>query len=87
MPVHTLSTICIDFERVSRLLTFDSERSGGVVSFGIFDDVEREIAIETVTLQLSFVEEEANNNIRLLPNQMVVSIVDDDGRFNNHCNI
>ena len=78
--MHTLSTICTDFERVSRLLTFDSERNSGVVSFDIFDDVEREVAIETVNLQLSFVEEEVNSKIRLLPNQMVVSIVDDDGR-------
>ena len=78
--MHTLSTIRTDFERVSRLLTFDSERNSGVVSFGIFDDVEREVAIETVNLQLSFVEEEVNNKIRLLPNQTVVSIVDDDGR-------
>ena len=85
--MHTRSTICTDFESVSRVLTFDSERNSGVVSFGIFDDVEREIAIETVNLQLSFVEEEANSKIRLLPNQMVVSIVDDDGQFNNHCNI
>ena len=78
--MHTLSTICTDFERVSRLLTFDSERNSGVVRFGIFDDVKREVAIETVNLQLSFVEEEVNIKIRLLPNQMVVSIVDDDGR-------
>ena len=55
---------------MSRLLTFDSERNSGVVSFGIFDDVEREVTIETVNLQLSFVEEEANIKIRLLPNQM-----------------
>ena len=65
---------------MSRLLTFDSERNSGVVSFGIFNDVEREVAIETVNLQLSFVEEEVNNKIRLLPNQTVMSIVDDDGR-------
>ena len=63
------------------MLTFDAERSRGVVRIAIFDDVEREVALETVNLQLSFVEEERNNNLLLLPGKAVVTIMDDDGWF------
>ena len=48
----------LDFEGVSRLLTFDTEHSRGVVHIAILDDVEREVALETVNLQLSLAEEE-----------------------------
>ena len=69
----------IDFEGLSRMLTFDAERSRGAVRIAIFDDVEREVALETVNLQLSFVENEKSNNLLLLPRQATVTIMDDDG--------
>ena len=61
------------------MLTFDGEHRSGTVRVAILDDVEREVAMETVNLQLSFVEEERNSNLLLLPNQAVVTIMDDDG--------
>ena len=61
------------------MLTFDRESSFGSVSVIILDDFEREVVSETVQLQLSFVEEEMNSNILLLPNQAVITIVDSDG--------
>ena len=56
-----------DFEGVSRMLTFDTDSMRGAVRIAILDDVEREVALEMVNLQLSFVEEERNNNLLLLP--------------------
>ena len=61
------------------MLTFDRESSFGSVSVIILDDFEREVVSETVQLQLSFVEEEMDSNILLLPNQAVITIVDSDG--------
>ena len=80
-----MSHMHTDFEGVSRVLTFDTERSRETVRIAIFDDVEREVALETVHLQLSFVEEERNNNLLLLPSQAVVTIMDDDGWFKTYC--
>ena len=61
------------------MLTFDSERTTNFVNIEIFDDVEREIALETVNLQLSFVEEERSSSLLLLPSQATINIQDDDG--------
>ena len=61
------------------MLTFDGESTFGLISVIILDDFEREVVSETVQLQLSFVEEEVNSNILLLPNQAVITIVDSDG--------
>ena len=80
LHVHT------DFEGVSRMLTFDKESMRGAVRIAIFDDVEREVALEMVNLQLSFVEEERNNNLLLLPRQAVATIMDDDGLVMTHSN-
>jgi hypothetical protein len=68
-----------DFAEVSRVLTFDSERTTDVVGFGIFDDNEREIMTEIIDLQLSFVEEENGGGLLLLPNQATINIQDNDG--------
>ena len=61
------------------MLTFDSERTTNFVNIEIFDDVEREIALETVNLQLSFVEEERSSSLLLLPSQATINIQDNDG--------
>ena len=63
------------------MLTFDSEHSSGVVVVNVLNDMEREVAIETVNLKLSFVDDEANNNILICRSQALLSIVDDDGQF------
>ena len=77
--VCTFFIFCSDFAEVSRVLTFDSERTTNFVNIEIFDDVEREIALETVNLQLSFVEEERSSSLLLLPSQATINIQDDDG--------
>ena len=61
------------------MLTFDRERTTNFVNIEIFDDVEREIALETVNLQLSFVEEERSSSLLLLPSQATINIQDNDG--------
>ena len=61
------------------MLTFDSERTTNFVNIEIFDDVEREIALETVNLQLLFVEEERSSSLLLLPSQATINIQDNDG--------
>ena len=61
------------------MLTFDSERTTNFVNIEIFDDVEREIALETVNLQLSFVEEERSSSLLLLPSLATINIQDNDG--------
>ena len=81
---------------MSRVLTFDAERSSNRISVFILDDFERETATETINLQLSFVEEERSSSLRLLPSQAIVNIQDFDGgykisilnitRFNHLCN-
>ena len=71
--------VCTDFAEVSRVLTFDAERTVDFVGIGIFHDFEREIVTETINLQLSFVEEEGSSGLVLLPNQATVNIVDSDG--------
>ena len=79
LPCSFILHIHTDFESVSRMLTFDTEGIRGAVRIAIFDDVEREVALETVNLQLSFVDEDRNNNLLLLPRQAVVTIMDHDG--------
>ena len=66
---------------MSRVLTFDAERTTDSVAIGIFDDFEREIVTETIDLQLSFVEEEIGGGLLLLPNQVTVNVLDNDGRY------
>jgi hypothetical protein len=73
---------CIDFAEVSRVLTFDAERTTDSIGIVIFDDNEREIVTETIDLQLSFVEEERGGGLLLLPNQATVNILDNDGNTN-----
>jgi hypothetical protein len=68
-----------DFAEVSRILTFDAERTTNSVGIGIFNDFEREIVIETIDLQLSFVEEERGGGLLLLPSQATINILDNDG--------
>ena len=72
-------TLCPDFEPVSRMLAFVSVRSVGSIGITMFDDVEREVAMETVNLQLSLIGEEMNSNLLLLPSTTVVRVEDDDG--------
>ena len=73
--------LCTDFVEVSRVLTFDAERTIDSVGIGIFHDFEREIVTETISLQLSFVEEERSSGLVLLPSQTTVNIVDNDGGY------
>ena len=61
-------------------MTFDAERSANSFRINIFDDFEREVLIETINLQLSFVEEERSSMLLLLPRQTNVNIQDNDGR-------
>ena len=77
--IGTFLRFCTDFAEVSRLLTFDAERTTDFVGIGIFHDFEREIVMETIDLQLSFVEEERGGGLLLLPNQATISIADNDG--------
>ena len=70
---------CTDFAEVSRVLTFDAERTIDFIGIGIFNDFEREIVTETINLQLSFVEEERSNSLLLLPSQATINILDNDG--------
>ena len=82
-----LSIFCTDFVEVSRVLTFDAERTTEFVGIGIIDDFEREIVTETIDLQLSFVEEERGGGLLLLPNQATVNILDNDGELKKHSSI
>ena len=61
------------------MLAFDSVRRISSIGITMFDDVEREVAMETVNLQLSLIGEEMNSNLLLLPNTTVVRVEDDDG--------
>ena len=70
---------CTDFVEMSRVLTFDADRTTESVGIGIFHDFEREIVTETIDLQLSLVEEERGSGLLLLPNRATVSIADNDG--------
>ena len=78
---------CTDFVEVSRVLTFDAERTTEFVGIGIIDDFEREVVTETIDLQLSFVEEERGGGLLLLPNQATVNILDNDGEYEKHSSI
>ena len=78
--IFTHSFTHADFAEVSQVLTFDAERSTNPFRVNIFDDFEREAAIETINLQLSFVEEERSSSLLLLPRQANVIIQDNDGR-------
>ena len=78
---HWNLSFCTDFAEVSRVLTFDAERTVDSVGIGIFRDFEREVVTETINLQLSFVEEERGGGLRLLPNQTTLSIIDNDGGY------
>ena len=70
---------CTDFVEMSRVLTFDADRTTESVGIGIFHDFEREIVTETIDLQLSLVEEERGSGLLLLPSRATVSIADNDG--------
>ena len=61
------------------MLAFDSMRRVGLISITMLDDVEREVAMETVNLQLSLIGEEMNSNLLLLPSTTAVRVEDDDG--------
>ena len=61
------------------MLTFDSDQSSAAVFVPVINDNEREVINETVSVQLSFVEEMGESDVRLLPNRTLVTIVDDDG--------
>ena len=61
------------------MLTFDSDQSSAAVFVPVINDNEREVTNETVSVQLSFVEEMGESDVRLLPNRTLVTIVDDDG--------
>ena len=79
--------LCTDFVEVSRVLTFDAERTTEFVGIGIINDFEREVVTETIDLQLSFVEEERGGGLLLLPNQTTVNILDNDGEYEKHSSI
>ena len=64
MAIHRdLSLFCTDFAQVSRVLTFDAERTTDSVAIGILNDFEKEIVNETIDPQLSFVEEERGGGL------------------------